>query len=328
MPFEAAPTRSPVGRATSSTTGRRRLLATVAALLAAVAVATPPPVLAWGRNAHRASARLAESRLTPEARALIRELLDQGESLADASTWADEHSRDIPGSASWHFVNVPVDADRYEERYCHGDCVVSRLAEFRRILADPTAPKARRRMALRYVVHLVQDVHQPLHVGDRRDRGGNNVQVSFFRDEFTNLHQVWDSGILRMEFRNEREASDALFEVARRPTSRDWTGGTAEDWADESLEAAKKAYIDPATRQTIRSGARLGDDYQTTHIRTVVERLTKAGLRLSEVLNADLAAPRKEGTKPNAVPAPHFNRNRDRQPQQDRDRIAPGQPPR
>ena len=85
-----------------------------------------------------------------------------------------------------------------------------------------------------------------------------------------------------------------------------------------SLEAAKKAYIDPATRQTIRNGARLGDEYQTTHIRTVVERLTKAGLRLSEVLNADLVGPKKDGTKPNAVPAPHF----------DRDRIAPGQPPR
>ena len=318
MPSKAAPTRSTAGRAVSSTIGRRRLVATVFALLAVVVVATPPSVLAWGRNAHRAPARLAESRLTPEARAVIRDLLDEGESLADASTWADEHSRDIPGSASWHFVNVPVDADRYEGRYCHGDCVVSRLAEFRRILADPTAPKARRRMALRYVVHLVQDVHQPLHVGDRRDRGGNNVQVSFFRDDSTNLHQVWDSGILRMEFRGEREAADALFEVARRPSSRGWTGGTAEDWADESLEAAKKAYIDPATRQTIRNGARLGDEYQTTHIRTVVERLTKAGLRLSEVLNADLVGPKKDGTKPNAVPAPHF----------DRDRIAPGQPPR
>ncbi|WP_165068765.1 S1/P1 nuclease [Paludisphaera rhizosphaerae] len=327
MPPQAVPTRSTAGLAPLRTPRRRRLIATAAALLAAFVGATPPSVFAWGRNAHRASARLAESRLTPEARALIRELLDEGESLADASTWADDHSRDIPGSASWHFVNVPVDSDHYEGRYCHGDCVVTRLAEFRRILADPTAPKARRRMALRYVVHLVQDVHQPLHVGDRRDRGGNNVQVSFFRDDFTNLHQVWDSGILRMEFHNERQAADALFEVARRPTSRAWLGGKAEDWADESLEAAKKAYIDPATGQTIRSGARLGDEYQTIHIRMVVERLTKAGLRLSEVLNADLAdSKRKDAAKSNAVPAPHLDRSR--QPQQDRDRIAPGQPPR
>lgn len=286
------------------------------ALALAALIALPTPAFAWGRNAHRASARLAESRLTPEARAAVRELLDDGESLADASTWADEHSRDIPGSASWHFVNVPVDSDRYEGRYCHGDCVVSRLAEFRRILADPSAPKARRRMALRYVVHLVQDVHQPLHVGDRRDRGGNAVQVTFFRDDATNLHQVWDSGILRNEFRNEREVADALFEVARRPTSRDWPGGKAEDWADESLAAAKKAYLTPGSNQPIRPGARLGQEYQDIHIRVVVERLTKAGLRLSEVLNAELAPARKDAGRPNAVPAPHLDRKKAPEPAQ------------
>ena len=68
------------------------------------------PALAWGRMGHRASARLAESRLSPQARAIIRDLLEPGESLADASTWADENSREIAGSAGWHFVNVPVSA--------------------------------------------------------------------------------------------------------------------------------------------------------------------------------------------------------------------------
>ncbi len=268
-----------------------------AALVLAVLLALPAPAFAWGRNGHRASARLAESRLTPEAKAAIRAILDEGETLADASTWADEHSRDVPGSASWHYVNVPIDAPRYDDRYCRDNCVVSRLAEFRRILADPTAPGPRRRMALRYVAHLVQDLHQPLHVGDRRDRGGNAVQVTFFDDDSTNLHQVWDSGILRREFRNERAVTAALFEVARRPTSRDWTGGKAEDWADESLAAARNAYLVPGTDRMIRSGERLGREYQDVQIRVVVERLTKAGLRLSEILNADLA-PAREAQAP------------------------------
>lgn len=259
------------------------------ALVLTILVALPTPALAWGRNGHRASARLAESRLTPEARAVVRALLDEGESLADASTWADEHAREIPGSGSWHYVNVPIDAPRYDDRYCRDNCVVSRLAEFRRILADPKAPKARRRMALRYVVHLVQDLHQPLHVGDRRDRGGNATQVSLFRDDRTNLHQVWDSGLLRNGYRNERAVADALFELARTPEARDWIGGAAEDWADESLAAARQAYRAPGSNEPIRTGARLGREYQDANLPVAVERLTKAGLRLSEVLNADLA---------------------------------------
>ncbi|MDG3004679.1 S1/P1 nuclease [Paludisphaera mucosa] len=321
MPSQAAPTRPSAGRAKPPRTLARRLAAATAALLVAVAAAAPKPAFAWGRNAHRAAARLAESRLTPEARALVRELLDEGESLADASTWADENSRDIPGSASWHFVNVPITAERYSPQYCRDGCVVSRLAEFRRILADPTAPKPRRRMALRYVVHLVEDVHQPMHVGDRRDRGGNTVQLSYFRDEFTNLHQVWDSGILRVGFRNERELADALFDVARRPEARNWLGGDAEDWADESLKAAKKAYLMPGTNEFIRPGARLGREYQDAQLPVAVERLARAGMRLSDVLNADLAPPKKKAPAPNAVPAPHFNR--DRRPSRG---AAPAQP--
>ena len=181
--------------------------------------------MAWGRMAHRASTRVAETRLTPQARAAIRELLEPGESLADASTWADENSRNIPGSAAWHFVNVPVSAPHYTPQDCNNNCVVSRLEEFRKVLADPRAPRARRQMALRYVVHLVEDAHQPMHVGDRRDRGGNNVQLQFFRDEYTNLHQVWDSGLLRIGYRNERELVDDLIDLARRPEARDWTKG-------------------------------------------------------------------------------------------------------
>ncbi|WP_165250252.1 S1/P1 nuclease [Paludisphaera soli] len=312
MPSDAVSMRAAAGPGKLRRARAGRLAAILAALVVAAPIAASRPAFAWGRNAHRAATRLAESRLTPEARALVRELLEEGESLADASTWADEHSRDIPGSAAWHYVNVPITAERYSAEHCRDACVVSRLAEFRAILADPTAPKARRRMALRYVVHLVEDVHQPLHVGDRRDRGGNNVQLTYFRDEFTNLHQVWDSGILRNGYRGERELADALFALARRPEAQEWLKGTAEDWADESLAAAKKAYRVPGSNELLRSGARLGREYQYANLPVALERLARAGMRLSEVLNADLAAAKKS---PDAVPAPHFRgRDRDRQP--------------
>jgi len=262
-------------------------------------------VMAWGRMAHRAATRVAETRLTPQARAAIRDLLEHGESLADASTWADENSQDIPGSAAWHFVNVPISAPHYTSRDCHNNCVVSRLEEFRKILADPHAPRARKQMALRYVVHLVEDAHQPMHVGDRRDRGGNTVQLQFFRDDYTNLHQVWDSGLLRNGYRNERELVDDLIDLARRPEARDWTKGTVEDWVDESLEAARQAYRIPGTKEFLRSGMRLGREYEDANLPLALKRLSQAGVRLSEVLNECLSPDPKK-----AIPAPHFPKSK------------------
>jgi hypothetical protein len=137
------------------------ILLMIGVLVAAVA----RPAGAWGRLGHRASAWLAESRLSPRAKAAVKELLEPGESLADASTWADEHSRDIRGSASWHYVNVPISAPHYEARFgASRACVISQIAEFRAVLADRNAPRPRRRQALRFFVHLVQDLHQPLHI--------------------------------------------------------------------------------------------------------------------------------------------------------------------
>lgn len=274
-------------------------------IVSTLASGVESPAFGWGRMAHRAATRLAESRLTPRTRAAVRDLLEEGESMADASTWADENSRAIPGSAGWHFVNVPLNAERYSPRDCHGNCVVSRLDEFRRILADPRAPRDRRRMALRFVIHLVEDAHQPLHVGDNRDRGGNNVQVRFFRDDYTNLHQVWDSGLLREGYRGERDLVNALFEVARSPRARDWPRGTVEDWINEGLEAARQAYQFPGSRQMIRTGARLGRDYEEANLPIATRRLAQAGVRLSEVLNEALDPPAKT-----LIPPPHFRRDR------------------
>ncbi len=260
-------------------------------LLAAtlITLAAAGPAQAWGRMAHRASTRLAEMRLTPRARVLIRELLDPGESLADASTWADENSRNIPGSAAWHYVNVPITAASYTPRDCHGNCVVSRFEEFRKVLADPHAPRRRRAMALRYVVHLLEDAHQPMHVGDRRDRGGNGLQLEFFRDDYTNLHQVWDSGLLRNGYRDERHLLDELLRLARRPEAQQWTNGTMEDWVNESLQGARQAYRIPGSKDTLTSGMRIGRDYQDANLPLAVKRLSQAGIRLSEVLNECLA---------------------------------------
>jgi hypothetical protein len=246
------------------------------------------PAGAWSRLGHRTSARLAESRLSLRARAVVLELLEPGESLADASTWADEHSRDIRGSAAWHYVNVPISAPHYDARFCaQRGCVISRIAEFRAVLADDQAPRARRRQALRFIVHLMQDLHQPMHVADRGDRGGNALPLRMGRYENTNLHQVWDSGLFHWGY--PRHAEDELFRVVKamadRPESRVWLRGRVEDWADESLLIGRQAYLIPGTNRTLRPGDEIGRDYMEANLPLAVERVAQSGVRLAAMLN-------------------------------------------
>jgi hypothetical protein len=266
-------------------------LGVIAALIAALLAAAPRPARAWGRLGHRASAQFAESLLTPRARAIIRDLLEPGETLADAATWADEHSRDIPGSAAWHYVNVPISAAHYDPRDCaRRGCVVSKIAEFRGVLADRRAPHARRRQALRFFVHFVQDLHQPMHVADRDDQGGNRLQLRYGRFDNTNLHQVWDSGLLRSRYRerDQPELVRDLAALAQRPEARGWTGGRIEDWADESLDLGRRAYRDPVTDRSLRPGDELGRDYEDAFLPQALERLARSGVRLADLLNAIL----------------------------------------
>ena len=212
-------------------------------------------------------------------------MLEPGESLADASTWADENNRDIPGSAAWHFVNVPVSAHHYDPRDCRPrGCVVSKIAEFRSILADPHAPRSRRRTALRFFVHLVQDLHQPMHVADRNDRGGNNLQLRYGRYDNTNLHQVWDSGLLNQGYRNEAELRARLEDLAHRPESGLWLKGQIEDWADESLEVGRRAYLIPGTNTILRTGDSIGRDYERANF-PCHRSAGSIGVRLAFLLN-------------------------------------------
>jgi hypothetical protein len=148
-------------------------------------------------------ARLAEKRMTPEAKASVAALLESSESLADASLWADE-SRGRPCHiAPWHYVDVPLDQAKYDPKFSADDtrhgCVVDKINEFRKVVGDKSKSVEERRFALRFLIHCIQDLHQPCHVGDNHDRGGNDTQVRWF-DTGSNLHKVWDSGIVESYF--------------------------------------------------------------------------------------------------------------------------------
>lgn len=230
---------------------------------------------------------MAEARLNPGARRAVSELLLKGDTLVDISTWADQDGHDaVPGSAPWHYVNVPITATHYEDRFCsNGNCVVAKIKHFRSVLTDRRAPLRERQRALLFLVHFVEDVHQPLHVGDNHDRGGNLTQIQFL-GEGTNLHRLWDSGLINEIDRNERAWVERIEPLLTRENIRAWSRGSVEDWVNESLEDAKSAYFFPAgARRPMESGKLLGKDY-VTFARPILERrLAQAGVRLANELN-------------------------------------------
>lgn len=248
----------------------------------------PAPALAWGPRAHRIASRIAEARLTPEARKAVRELLHDGDTLVTVATWADEDGHDaVPGSAPWHYVNVSITSARYDARDCPaGACVVEKIKHFRKVLADRRTPKAERARALLFLVHLVEDVHQPLHVGDNHDRGGNQTQIQF-RGNGTNLHRLWDTDIVNAVSRDERFWVDRIERLLSSENIRMWSRGTVEDWANESLQDAKAAYHFPqGTRNPLPSGTTLDNDYVAFARPMIERRLAQAGVRLANELNA------------------------------------------
>jgi hypothetical protein len=264
--------------------GMKNRVTAISALIV-TALLVSPSVWAWGRIGHNVASIMAEERLSPHALAAIHELLGPGVSLADISTWADEQ-RDNPGSGPWHYVNVPITDSRYDSKYCQsGGCVVSKIEDFKRVLQDPKAGKTEKQQALKFLIHFITDLHQPLHVGDTGSRGGNDIQVRFF-NVGSNLHRVWDSQIIERHTSDERVWLWDLNGVTSPKLAAEWSKGTPEDWATESLQIAKEAYCLPGTKAVMKSGTKLGDDYCRMALPIIQRQLAKAAVRIAFVLNA------------------------------------------
>lgn len=235
------------------------------------------------------ASRIATARLTPAAKKAITDLLNKGDTLVDVAGWADgdEAYQVAPGSAPWHYVNVPITATKYDVRYCDDrGCVVSKIKQYRKVLANPKASRNDRQLALLYLVHFIEDVHQPLHVGDHRDRGGNSTQVQFF-GRGSNLHRVWDSGVIEHQGWNDGRWVEHVERLITPANVKAWSSGTVEDWATESLNAAKLAYDQPlGPGRPMPTGTELGAAYDRFALPIITERLAQAGVRLANELNA------------------------------------------
>jgi len=257
----------------------------VAALLLAVAL----PAGAWSRLGHRLVAEVAERGLTPAARAQVADLLrgEPAPTLAGVAAWADELRDQDPDlgkrSAKWHYVNLADNGCRYDAaRDCPGGgCVVAAIDAQAAILADRTRPRAERVRALKFVVHFVGDIHQPLHAGFARDRGGNDVQVSLddgTRDgKGSNLHAVWDRDLLASARLEEKAYVWRLRDIALHPAS-PADAADAARWAEDGCRIVLRPGVYPAARKI---GAAYLDAW-----RPLAERQVRmAGERLAGVLN-------------------------------------------
>ena len=246
----------------------------LAATFATALVLIQAPAWAWGAQGHQVIAGLASEQLTPEARKQVDRLLalEPGATLITVSTWADETRN--PATAAWHYVNFPRDSCSYDaNRDCpDGKCVVGAIEAQTAILkSDPSDEK--RLLALKYLVHLMGDVHQPLHAGYLDDKGGNTYQLQVLM-RGTNLHALWDSGMIRQL---EEDGPTMSKRLLAKSLSSGPKGANAARAAEESCKIVGMPGYYPERKVT-------GDYFeQFTPIMEV--RLALAGARLAELLN-------------------------------------------
>ena len=284
----------------SKSRGMRAALVGVLLLVACIPVAW-----AWGALGHRMVGALAERHLDPKAKAEVARLLagEPDPSLAGVANWADDLRNTDPerfkATSRWHYINAEGGGCGFDEaRDCpDGNCVVSAIERQRAILADRSQPLAARRDALKFIVHFVGDVHQPMHAGDRDDAGGNRFQVSlrtpiepeaYARKDYvdgvmgTNLHSIWDYYILRTRGLDLAAYSDRL-DALPWPS---YPAPSAHDvmpmaWAKESCRLIEARGLYPATH-TMDHG------YLDAQRPLAEQRIRQAAWRLAQVLNQAL----------------------------------------
>jgi hypothetical protein len=277
-------------------------------------LAAPSP--AWWEVGHRTVGRIAAQRLTPKARARVATLLgvpDTTASVADAmaaaSTWADE-IKATTNTGAWHFIDFTLQDKKsnFAARCANDDCVTARIRLFRDQLAGHRKdPKWTDAEALKFLIHFVGDVHQPLHASSDADQGGNCELLNPSIDTTRNLHALWDGGIIKEITDDDKALASQLNTTAsalsRRQQKR-LAKGDEVTWAWQSHEVAQRviykrlsipveAEVFPANCKAapadIQSFKAVVDRAYRTDMQPVIrEQLTRAGMRLAALLNKAL----------------------------------------
>ena len=238
--------------------------------------------MAWGKNGHRIVGKIAENHMTQTTLTAVKALLD-GERISEVGTWADE-MRSNPSdfwqkkSPKWHYVNVNELSDFHPEHYSSDSEVSDAYVAIRRgidILKNPASSIEDKKFYLKFLMHLVGDIHQPLHVGRADDRGGNRIKVKFFWED-TNLHTLWDSKLIEQEKLSFSEFA-AYIDTNNQKEISNYLSSRPADWIKESFNHVQDVYNVDDTNFSY--------NYVYKYMPLVKQRLLQGGVRLAGLLN-------------------------------------------
>lgn len=231
----------------------------------------------WGQTGHRVVGYVAEQHLSKKARKNVMRVL-QHNSLAEVANWMDDIKSDAAYNHThdWHWVTIP-DGQKYEEtrKNPNGD-IIMKIDELTAALKAHNLPKDKEQEYLKYLVHLIGDLHQPLHVGGKDDTGGNAVKVQWF-GEPSNLHRVWDSDMIDGKNLSYTELASFLDQPS--PTQvKKWQAKSLHDWAYNMMIYRPQVYNLP-------DDGKLGYRYSYDNFKTVQQLLLEGGIHLAGLLN-------------------------------------------
>lgn len=270
----------------------------------------PVGALAWGYEGHEIVAAIARGYLTPQVRGRVDEMLAADpdmltphDMLAE-STWADRFRSSHVETTEWHFVDIELDHPDLKAA-CFGfpapgslasegpahDCIVNKVSQFAQELANPATPAAERLLALKFLLHFVGDMHQPLHDADNHDKGGNCVLLSLGGPRLVNLHRYWDTTVVQTLGEDPQAAADTLTRRITPANKAAWEQGDSQSWAQEGFDLAKAAAYTLGSKPGCTpdpSPMTLPPGYDQIARDTAAVQLQKAGVRLAAVLNRAL----------------------------------------
>lgn len=237
---------------------------------------------AWGVTGHRVVAEIAENHLTNRAKRKLKKLIGK-QKLAYWANWPDNvrNSPEWKNTSTWHYVNIPPQEskEKFIEQLKNNNKpnIYTAIQNVKGIIVDKNTPDADREIYLRFLVHFLGDMMQPMHTGREEDLGGNLIKIQFFKKD-TNLHTLWDSGLIDNTKYSYTEFARVL-DVKSKEEINQIQSGSLEDWLYESHQAANQLYA------SVKPGENYSYDYQEQYKDLLERQLLHAGLRLAKILN-------------------------------------------
>jgi hypothetical protein len=241
-------------------------------------------LISWGYTGHRTIGQIAQNHLNSKAKEAVKNLLGDT-SIADACTWADDARKEpeFAETANWHFLNLPLglsfeDFKKYVDTLSQEN-VYSALNKAKVALTNPDASKMQKVHALKFIMHFVGDLHQPMHVSRAEDKGGNTIQLNY-DDKGTNLHSLWDTKMLEKQGLTYDQLATKYDNIAA-DDIKQWQSDPIVTWLWESYQITTQLYaeIDLMNKRVI------DDEYYQKHLPIVEKRIQQAAVRLAGVLN-------------------------------------------